>query len=410
MIYKTKCFLDVVLVAALLAGCGGSNQQDTDTDSAKGQTKGPDKVEFKKHTLTSDFISEGVAVGDVDHDGKIDVMAGAYWFKAPGWQRAEIFSGKTFDGAKEYSNSFLNFSMDVNQDEWIDLVLVDFPGKLAYWYENPKNESGHWKKHLMHKTVEVGNESPAFVDIDGDGRKDLLCADSKEKQMVWLKAPASGDGTWTRYPISKKNAPATDRFSHGLGYGDVNKDGRDDVIIRQGWWEGPADPRTPEWTFHPAGLGEDCSQMHVLDVNSDGLNDVVSASAHRYGIWWHEQRDDGDADSSWTTHEISKAFSQSHSSSLTDVNGDGHPDLIVGKRFFAHNDTDNDPGAHEPAVLYWFEFKPAASAFFTPHEIDDNSGSGLNIVAEDLTGDGTVDIAIANKKGVFVFERIGEGQ
>lgn len=396
-----------IVSLALFVACSGSNQPTSDP-TLSGKENG---VRFKKHTLTNDFISEGVAVGDVDHDGDIDVMAGAYWFKAPDWSKHEIFPGQVFDGAKEYSNSFLNFSMDVNGDEWVDLILVDFPGKLAYWYENPRNQEGHWAKHLIHETVEVGNESPAFVDVDGDGRKDLLCADSKEKQMVWLRAPDPGNGTlWTRFAISEKNVPGTDRFSHGLGYGDIDKDGRNDVIIRQGWWEGPDDPETPKWTFHPANLGEDCSQMHVLDVNSDGLNDVISASAHRYGIWWHEQLQGNDEDTTWKQHEISKAFSQSHSSFLTDVNADGQPDLVVGKRFFAHNDTDNDPGAHDPAVLYWFEYEPAASPFFTPHEIDNDSGSGLNIVAQDLTGDGAVDIAISNKKGVFVFERISDGE
>lgn len=400
---KIANIIKVLPIVGLVAACGGSNQPATSDSSAE---SGHQMVQFKKHTLTNEFISEGVAVGDVNRDGKVDVMAGAYWFQAPGWERKEIFEGKAFDGAKEYSNSFLNFSMDVNADGWIDLIVIDFPGKVAYWYENPKNQDGHWKKHLIHETVQVGNESPAFVDVDGDGKRDLLCADSKEKQMVWLKAPASGDGMWTRYALSGKNSPGTDRFSHGLGYGDVNKDGRNDVIIRQGWWEGPADPTQADWKFHEANLGEDCSQMHVLDVNGDGLNDILSASAHRYGIWWHEQAEGSDNGTSWKLHEISRAFSQSHSSSLTDLNKDGNPDLIVGKRFFAHNDTDNDPGAHDPAVLNWYEYTPGKAPYFTAHEIDNNSGSGLNIVAQDMTNDGNIDIAISNKKGVFVFERL----
>ncbi|MEX2232713.1 MAG: FG-GAP-like repeat-containing protein [Cyclobacteriaceae bacterium] len=402
---NTNTSLYGFLILSVLAACKGNNQKPPD-DATSEQKKGT-AVEFKKHTLTREFVSEGVAVGDINHDGRTDVLSGAYWYEAPEWKRHEIFAGKAYDPAKEYSDSFLNFSMDINQDEWVDLIVIDYPGKLAHWYENPKNEEGHWKKHLIHKTVEVGNESPALLDVDGDGRMDILCADSKEKQMVWLQAPKSPSETgWKKFAVSEKNVPGTDRFSHGLGYGDVNNDGRKDVITKQGWWEGPEDRTQPNWIFHEATLGEDCSHMHVLDVNKDGLNDVISASAHRYGIWWHEQVKDADGNPGWKQHEIFKAFSQSHSSSLTDLNEDGNPDLIVGKRFFAHNDTDNDPGAREPAVLYWFEYKPGTEPYFEPHEIDNDSGSGLNIVAKDITGDGAIDIVVSNKKGVFVFERI----
>ena len=409
MISKTGFTLYGILISAFLVSCNVGDRQNADDSSTDTTSQAADAgtVEFKKHTLTREFISEGVAIGDVNHDGLTDVMAGAYWFAAPDWKRHEIFAGKAFDPAKEYSDSFLNFSMDVNQDEWIDLIIIDFPGKLAYWYENPRNETGHWKKHLIHETVQVGNESPVLVDIDRDGRMDILCADSGEKQMVWLRAPDSKTETiWKRFSISEKSVPGTDRFSHGLGYGDINKDGRKDVIIKQGWWEAPEDPTQPNWTFHPAALGEDCAQMQTLDINSDGLNDVISSSAHRYGIWWHEQAKEGDGNVKWTQHEISKVFSQSHSTSLTDLNRDGNPDLIVGKRFFAHNDTDNDPGAHEPAVLYWFEYQPGKEPLFEPHEIDNDSGAGLNIVAEDITKDQAIDIVISNKKGVFVFERV----
>lgn len=407
MIRTTTFTLPLLTTLVLLTACSGSSTQITDTGA---DTVVAPAIGFKKHTLTRDFISEGVAVGDINRDGAMDVMAGAFWFEAPGWQRHEIYPGKVYDGAKEYADSFLNFSLDVNGDEWIDLIVIDFPGKVAFWYENPKNQDGHWEKHPVHETVEVGNESPAFVDVDGDGTRDLLCADSKEKQMVWLRAPRQGvEAPWTKFTISDKNAPGTDRFSHGLGFGDINDDGRKDVIIKQGWWEAPADPEQSGWIFHPADLGEDCSQMHVQDVNGDGLKDVISSSAHRYGIWWHEQTKDDEGKVAWKQHEISKAFSQSHSSSLVDINEDGRMDLVVGKRFFAHNDTDHDPGAHDPAVLYWFEYTPGDEPFFEPHEIDSDSGSGLNIVSEDITKDGKVDIVVSNKKGVFVFEQVAGG-
>jgi hypothetical protein len=370
-----------------------------------GQSANKNSAVFKKHILTNEFLSEGVTVGDVNKDGKIDVLAGAFWFEAPHWKRHEIDSPKTYNPAKEYSHSFLNFNMDVNLDEWTDLIMIGYPGTPGIWYENPKNNKGPWQKHIILETVGIGNESPTFVDMDGDGRKDILCADTKAKQLVWLRAPRTkGSTVWERIPISETNAPGTDRFSHGLGLGDINKDGRKDVIIKSGWWEAPADPTQPNWAFHTADLGEDCSHMHVLDVNKDGLNDVVSASAHRYGIWWYEQVKDVNQNISWKRHEINKSISQTHASELIDINQDGKLELITGKRFFAHNDTDNDPGAREPALLVWVEFKLGKTPSWELHEIDNNSGSGLNMVTEDITKDGLIDIVISNKKGVFLFE------
>ncbi|HXH99959.1 MAG TPA: VCBS repeat-containing protein [Sphingobacteriaceae bacterium] len=371
------------------------------------QSQKKNNVKFKKHTLTTDFISEGVAVGDVNKDKKTDIIAGAYWFEAPKWNRHEIFPGKTFNPAKEYSNSFLNLGQDVDQDGWVDLVLIDFPGKIGTWYKNPKNKTGHWQKYIIHDSVEISNESPNFVDVDGDGRLDILCADSKAKQMVWLQAPAKkGSVVWERFPISEKNTPNTQKFSHGLGMGDLNKDGRADVITTEGWWEAPANPKQPNWLFHPAILGERRSHMHAADVNGDGNMDVISASAHDYGICWHEQIKDPQGNVSWKHHEFSKTISQTHASSLTDINKDGKPDLVTGKRFYAHMDTNKDPGVNDPAVLSWFEFTKEKKPLWIEHQIDNNSGAGLNIVTQDITKDGLTDIIVANKKGVFLFERI----
>jgi hypothetical protein len=362
-------------------------------------------LSFKKHTLTNDFVSEGVAVGDVNKDGKIDVMAGAFWFEAPHWTKHEIKPGQSFDPGTAYSDSFLNFSLDVNLDGWIDQIVIGFPGTEGYWYENPQNKEGHWKKHVFLESVGIGNESPNFVDVDGDGRKDVLCADSKAKEIVWLRAPTKkGSMEWDRFLISGPDAPGSDRFSHGIGLGDINNDGRKDVIIKSGWWEAPAERTQPNWNFHEADLGEDCSHMHVLDVNKDGLNDVMSASAHRFGVWWYEQGKGSNGEATWKRHEIDKSISQTHSSQLIDLNGDGNPDFVTGKRYFAHNDTNTDPGTYDPAVFGWYEFKPGKNPSWKFNEIDNNSGAGLNFIAEDITGDRLTDFVISNKKGVFVFE------
>lgn len=360
-------------------------------------------TEFKKTKITGDFISEGVAVADLNKDGRMDIVAGYYWFEAPSWTRHEIAPSRVFDPKTEYSNSFLNLGMDVNQDGWDDVVIVDFPGKPGFWFENPKNQSGQWKKHIIADSVGIANESPGFVDIDGDGRLDILCADKAKKQIVWLKPPVKpGDTEWKRFALSGKNVPATEIFSHGIGWGDVNKDGINDVVIREGWFAGTADKGAGNWVFHPANLGEPCSHMQVLDVNGDGKNDVVSASAHALGIWWHEQVRDETGKINFTTHLMSNTTAQTHSSLMADLNGDGRADFVTGKRFLAHHG--RDPGDSDAAILLWLEFSPKKEPYWHEHVIDNDSGAGLNIVVRDMNGDQKPDIVTANKKGVFLFE------
>jgi hypothetical protein len=306
---------------------------------------------------------------------------------------------RTFDPRKEYSESFLNLAMDVNQDGWVDVIIIDFPGKPGFWFENPKNKPGYWKKHFIANSMGISNESPAFVDMDMDGRLDILCGDLDKKQMVWLQAPLNkGETEWKRFALSGENVPGTEAFSHGMGYGDINGDGYKDIVVREGWFEGKADIKSGDWVFHPANIGQKCSHMQVLDVNNDGKNDVVSASAHELGVWWHEQING----QYYRPHLISTTTAQTHSTIMCDLDGNGREDLITGKRFLAHHG--RDPGDAEPAFLLWIEFTPNEAPYFKEHIIDDDSGVGLNIAIEDMNRDDKPDIIISNKNGVFLFE------
>jgi hypothetical protein len=194
-----------------------------------------------------------------------------------------------------------------------------------------------------------------------------------------------------------------DRYTHGLGWIDMNGDGLPDAVITKGWWQSPPDPRQPNWVFHPADLGEDCSQIYALDAKGGGSQGLISASAHQYGIWWHEKIKNERGETTWKHHVIFNGFSQSHALAMADINGDGYADLVSGKRYFAHNG--KDPGAFEPAVLYWFEARPGKSPVWIPHLIDDSSGVGLQVLVLDLNQDGLADIVVSNKKGLFFFEQ-----
>ena len=366
------------------------------------QNKKARQVVFRKHILSNIFVSEGVATGDVNRDGKMDILAGNYWFRAPGWKRNLIHTD-TLNPVPGYSTSFLNYSMDVNNDGWIDLIRFDQPGGVCMWYENPQNKKQLWQAHLILKTA--GNENPAFADVDRDGRMDIICNDIIAKEVIWLKSPATKNDTlWLRHIISNDSGLGTDKYTHGLGWGDINKDGKNDVIIKSGWWQSPENANTSNWQFHKADFGADCANMFMLDADKDGDGDIISSSAHDYGIWWYEQQQNDTGNPKWIKHTISKIFSESHALALEDINGDGYPDLVTGKRYYAHNG--GDPGGHEPAVLYWYEFMPEKIPTWIPHLIDTNSGIGLSIVVQDINNDKKKDIIISNKKGVFFFEQL----
>lgn len=364
---------------------------------------------FKKVVLSTTFISEGVCVGDVNKDGKKDVISGAFWFEAPNWIKHVISDDDIrYDKAlkpfpKEhifkvdegYSNSFVNFAQDVNYDGWIDMIKIGLPGEAVYWFENPKNKPMLWKKHFLFASI--GNESPLFEDVNGDGMKDIIGNDSKSKQMIWLEAPQTKkDTTWKVHVISSNPTLGTHKYTHGLGFGDMNGDKRKDVIFKEGWWECPGDLMAKEWTFHPLSLQFDSAHIMVLDVDGDGLVDLLNSSAHDYGIWWHRRTPDG-----VETKVIQKDLSQTHAMSMADLSGDKHPDFVVGKRFMAHNG--KDPGEFEKPFLRWLEFKPSKNPSWISHDIDEDSGAGIHIVLEDMNRDGLKDIVISNKKGVFVF-------
>jgi hypothetical protein len=336
------------------------------------------------------------------------------------------------DGLGNYSRVFACWCDDFNGDGFADLIVIDFPGAPCYWMENPKGKAAgedgkplHWKKHtIWHSAC---NETPIYADLLGTGQRVLVMGfqppgKGNEGQMAYFTPGKDPTAKWDMHPISepstpgkvengkevpgtRKEIPGTQRFSHGLGVADLNGDKRADVICTGGWWEQPEKPdvKTP-WAFHPANLGEACADMFTHDMDGDGKSDVISTSAHRFGIWWHKQRP-ADKNGNPTFQKMDlfpKMVSETHAAHFKDIDGDGRPDLVTGKRWWSHGKA--EPGSDGPAAIYWFRNAKGADGIvqFTPMTIDEDSGIGTQFVVDDINGDGLLDVISSNKKGVRV--------
>jgi len=370
-----------------------------------------ENVEWKRIQLDSKFRAEGVAAADVNRDGKTDILAGDVWYEAPQWSAHELrpAGDYVFDGG--YSQCFASFAYDINRDGWQDYIVVGMPGEPCYWYENPRGIDRHWNQHLILR--EASNESPQFGDLTGNGIPELVLGAESQLGFCPLPADAMSAERWEFVPVGVPGDPHTNgtfKYYHGLGRGDLNGDGRSDVVIPHGWHEAPVGRETEPWLFHAFVLTKDgeneplrAADIHIYDLDLDGDQDIIMSSAHEFGIWWFENLGAPDQ-TKFKYHLIDESFSQTHALCLADINHDGHQDLITGKRFYAHNGS--DPGGKEAVVMYWFEVnrRPGRPPTFTRHEIPAgrDTGIGTQFQVTDITGDSLLDIVLSNKKGVNV--------
>ena len=325
-----------------------------------------------------------------------------------GWKQHPIREVGSFVAGVGYSNSFCNYAWDVDKDGLQDAIVVGFPGAPFHWYRNPGSQGGKWVEQQIWSSI--CNESPDFADITGDGTPEFVLGSQPEAQMGYSALPGSDAKPKNFTAISEKGDPhknGTFKYYHGLGYGDLNNDGRTDVLIAHGWWEQPEKLDGSLWKFHAYALARDgvnperMADIHVEDLDLDGDNDLIASSAHAHGVWWFENTGDNNAPK-FKYHLIDESHSQTHAMEYVDINGDGQRDIVTGKRFFAHNG--NDPGGRDPVRMFWYEVRrmKGQPPQFIRHEIaaGRDTGIGTQFQTIDFNGDGKLDIALSNKKGV----------
>lgn len=356
---------------------------------------GDDGLEFRLHEINKNSFFSACAVMDVNHDGLPDVVSGGFWYEAPDWKQHFVREVEVINGRPD---GYSHLELDVNRDDWIDLIHVNFRSKSIYWLEHPGVDLGEWKKHVVAEPGPM--ETGRLYDIDGDGQMDVL--PNGWEFAAWYEIHSESDHEtpeWARHEITPEGA------GHGCGFGDVNGDGRGDFIGPLGWAEAPSDSRNGTWTWHAEfDLGRTSIPIIVADVDEDGDNDLMYALGHDYGVYWVEQTTE-DGKRGWKKHLVDDSWSQGHSPLWVDLDNDGRKEFVNGKRYWAHEG--RDPGARDSLVIYRYEYDPAASKF-QRYTIQSNgpAGVGLDPKAADLDGDGDIDLVLPGRSGLYWYENL----
>ena len=401
-------------IALHVAGTGEVRIRDVSIKDLNRKTEPASQVSshFRMQELNDFFYSWGATAGDINHDGIPDVIAGPFYFLGPDYtERHEFTAARSYSPSNNFPEGMVYFAYDYTGDGWQDIICVD--SRPIYLYVNPKGESRRWDRYNV--VPSATSEIEVFRDIDGDGKPEILFAGPNAVMAYAKPDPANPTGVWKTHNISEPGLAG----AHGMGVGDINGDGRMDIVNSRGWWEQPATGADDAlWKFHPAEFGTGGAEMGVYDVNGDGLTDVVTAvAAHGWGIAWFEQKRDAGGEITFVRHDImgdfstknagNVTFSEPHAATFADMDGDGVPDMIVGKRLYSHLESHLDPDPYGPAVLYWYRTvrnpKAEGGAEFVPELIHNRSGVGSQFVVTDLNGDGAPDIVISCVKGTFVF-------
>jgi FG-GAP-like repeat len=333
---------------------------------------------------------------DMNGDGLPDLVSGAYWYENPGpqggdWKQHQF---RKVGMVGEFVSDSGEWAVDVNHDGALDIVTTGWMLNGLWWYENPKKTGVLWEKHFI--TDSYDTEGGAIGDINGDGVPDISLAHYNHSGILWVDF--SG-------PQPKVHHVGTrEQDGHGIGVADVDGDGKPDILTPTGWFKN-IDADHDKWEWHGDWqLGDAGFPIIGYDVNNDGKQDIIYGQGHGYGLYWLEQTGSG-TDRRWVKHIIDESFSQSHALKLADIDGDGVPELITGKRYRGHNG--HDAGSYDPLVVYYYKIDRKTGQFTRyPISVNGTAGIGTQIIAADLDGDGDIDLATAGKTGVHFMENL----
>ncbi len=370
---------------------------------------------FRKQRISPFAYAWGADAADLNNDGHMDVISGPYYYLGPDYlDRREYYPAHTFSPGEEYMLNMLTFSEDWTGDGWPDILITEM--RPLTMHVNPKGENRRWDR--VEVLPDVCSEIVVRGNVDSDPEKEFVYAGRDGKMAYGEPNPNDPHGAWSVTTVSDKMFQGCSL--HGVGIGDLNGDGRNDILQAIGWWEQPVE-KEGTWIYHEENFGSESKgygggMISIHDFNEDGMNDVVASTrGHGWGMSWYEQVR-SDSQISFIKHNImgdlsiknpgDVAFSELHSGVvLADIDRDGRMDLVSGKRHWAHMDTISDADPDGEAVLYWYRtvVNSDGGVEFEPELIHNKSGVGSELKVIDINQDGLVDILVAGTHGTFVF-------
>ena len=411
-------------IALYVGGSGDVRFKNVETSDLGLKTLPLEKTSsnYRLQRINDMFYSWGADVGDFNHDGVNDIVAGPYYYLGPDFTKSrEIYAAQTINPSTQYPGECMQaFAADFTGDGWADAACMGGIGSPLHLFVNPRGEPRRWDKFDVVPNVQ--KEVSLVADIDGDGKPEFIYGGGG---LLHYAEPDPGNPTasWVVHDISEQGPWGG---GHGLGVGDIDGDKKTDLVEAYGWWQQPsAGAASGLWAYHPQAFATwsghaspGGAEMAVYDVNGDARNDVVTVlQAHGMGMAWFEQKRDSSGAITFERHMVFEDFStknagdvvisELHGSTSGDMDGDGIPDFIVGKRYWSHLDNYTDPDPYGAPVLYVYRTirnpKAPGGAEFVPELIHNRSGGGNAITATDVNKDGRMDIVTATDRGLFVF-------